>query len=157
MASKQYMRCLTLAKGEVSMSLGYTGMCKKELEDDELVIYSYAGENWNDGGKSKSGDSMLYDGSFIIYKDCLEEPEIHTKVEKTTSGKKKVTEKRITHIPNIFEYVDNKKIIVEKECKNAFRRYPMMPIDYIAYRLLLHIFESYQLHGKLPEKDCFIQ
>ena len=35
------------------MSLGYTGMCKKELEDDELVIYSYSGENWNDNGKSK--------------------------------------------------------------------------------------------------------
>ena len=28
--------------------------CKKELEDDEIVVYSYSGENWNDGGKSKS-------------------------------------------------------------------------------------------------------
>ena len=43
------------------MSLGYTRMCKKELDDDEIVIYSYSGENWNDGGKSKSGDSLLYD------------------------------------------------------------------------------------------------
>ena len=32
-----------------------------------------------------------------------------------------------------------------------------MPIDYIAYRLLLHIFERYQLDGELPEKEGFIQ
>lgn len=71
------------------MSLGYTGMCKKELEDDEVVIYSYSGENWNDGGKSKNGDSLLCDGRFTIYKDCLEEPEIHAKLKRMPSGSKK--------------------------------------------------------------------
>lgn len=81
------------------MSLGYTGMCKKELEDDEIVIYSYAGENWNDDGKSKSGDSLLCDGSFIIHKDCFEEPEIHSKSKRMPSGRKKIIEKRITHVP----------------------------------------------------------
>lgn len=139
------------------MSLGYTGMCKKELEDDEMVIYSYSGENWNDGGKSKSGDSLLYDGSFIIYKDCLEEPEIHTKLKKMPSGRKKVIEKRITHTPKLSEHLENKKVFVERECKNAFRRGATMPIDYIAYRLILHIFERYQLDGELPEKESFIQ
>ena len=139
------------------MSLGYTGMCKKELEDDEIVIYSYSGENWNDDGKSKSGDSLLYDGSFIIYKDCLEEPEIHTKLKRMPSGRKKMVEKRITHTLELSKHIENKKVFVEKECKNAFRRGATMPIDYIAYRLILHIFERYQLDGELPEIESFIQ
>jgi hypothetical protein len=139
------------------MSLGYTGMCKKELEDDEIVIYSYSGENWNDGGKSKSGDSLLLDGSFVIHKDCLEEPEIHTKLKKMPSGRKKVIEKRITHTPRLSIYLETKKVYVEKECKNAFRRGATMPIDYIAYRLILHLFERYQVDGELPEIERFIQ
>ena len=139
------------------MSLGYTGMCKKELEDDEMVIYSYSGENWNDGGKSKSGDSLLYDGSFIIYKECLEEPEIHTKLKRMPSGRKKIVEKRITHTLELSKYLETKKVFVESECKNAFRRGATMPIDYIAYRLILHIFERYQLDGVLPEIESFIQ
>lgn len=57
------------------MSIGYVGKCRIEIEDDEVAIYSYSGENWNDGGKSQRGDRELYDGSFIIYKDCLDEPE----------------------------------------------------------------------------------
>jgi len=139
------------------MSLGYTGMCKKELEDDELVIYSYSGENWNDSEKSKSGDVLLYDGSFVIYKDCLEKPEIHTKLKKMPSGRKKIIEKRITHVPDIIKYVNDKRIVMEKECKNAFKRGATMPIDYIAYMLILHIFERFQLDGELPEKESFIQ
>lgn len=39
--------------GGVKDEFGYIGLCKKILEDEELVIYSYAGENWSDGGKSK--------------------------------------------------------------------------------------------------------
>lgn len=50
------------------MSLGYIGICRKVAEDDYIVIYSYTGENWNDGGKSKHGDSQLQDGLFTIYK-----------------------------------------------------------------------------------------
>lgn len=139
------------------MSLGYTGMCKKELEDDEIVIYSYSGENWNDGGKSKSGDSLLYDGSFTIYKDCLEQLEIHTKLKKMPSGRKKMSKKGITHVPNIYKHIENGKIVIEKECKNAFKRYDDASIDYIAYMLLIHIFEKYQLGGCLVEKEGFIQ
>lgn len=141
------------------MSLGYCGMCLKVMEDDEAVVYSYAGENWNDGGKSKSGDSLLQDGIIFIYKRCLEEPEIHSKVRRTSSGRKKLITKRITHIPSICAHVNSGDIIVEKECKNAFQRplFESMPLDYIAYRLLIHIFTRYQEYGVLPEKEAFIQ
>lgn len=29
------------------MSLGYAGHARLEVEDDEIAIYSYTGENWN--------------------------------------------------------------------------------------------------------------
>lgn len=139
------------------MSLGYIGMCKKESEDEEMVIYSYSGENWNDGENSKSGDSLLYDGSFIIYKDCLEEPEIHTKLLRMPSGRKKLLQKRITHVADIIKHLNNKRIVVEKECKNAFRQAASMPVDYIAYMLLPDILKKYQTEVFLPDEDSFIQ
>ena len=138
------------------MSIGYVGKCRMEMEDDEVAIYSYSGENWNDGGKSQRGDRELYDGSFIIYKDCLEEPEIHIKRKKMPSGRTKLVEKRIVHFPNLFEHLENRKIVIEKECKNAFK-VQEMPIDFIASQLLLHVFERYQLEGELPEKEMFFQ
>lgn len=138
------------------MSLGYTGMCKKVLEDKDIAIYSYAGENWNDEN-SKSGDTTLQDGSFIIYKECLEKPEIHIKTKKMPSGRKKTIEKRITHTPDIVKHMENGKIVIEKECKNAFKRSSNMKLDYIAYCLLVNIFESYQMDGQLPEEERFIQ
>ena len=139
------------------MSFGYTGMCRKEFEDDKLVIYSYSGENWNDCGKSKSGDSLLYDGVFIIHKRCLEEPEIHTKLKRFPSGRKKLVEKRILHCPDIYKHIADRKIIIEKVCKNAFKIHSETLIDYIAYMLLIHVFEKYQENGFLVETGSFIQ
>ena len=138
------------------MSLGYCGMCLKQADDSEMAIYSYAGENWNDDGKSQSGDCMLQDGVIVIYKRCLEEPEIHEKVKRMPSGRKKLVTKRITHYPSIGDHIRAGDIIIEKECKNAFRRPSYMPIDYIANKLLPKIFISYQENGALPEKEIFI-
>ncbi len=118
------------------MSLGYVGMCRKELEDNKMAIYFYSGENWNDGGKSKMGDRLLYDGSFIIYKDYLE--------------------KHTAHTPNLSECLANNEVIIERECKNAFRQHSMS-MDYIAFHLILHIFKEYQSTRKLPDECSFIQ
>ena len=120
------------------MSLGYVGKCNKISEDEKIVIYSYAGENWNDNGKSKQGDRFLQDGRFIIYKECLEIKKAHITVTK---------------------HIIDGKIIIEKECKNAFRRdiCENISIDYIAYILLTNIFKKYQEEGNLPETEAFIQ
>lgn len=53
------------------MSLGIAGVCKKYLEDDGVVIHTHAGENWNDRGKSKSGDAQLQNGIMLIDKRGL--------------------------------------------------------------------------------------
>lgn len=69
------------------MSLGYSGLCVKVMEDDEVAIYSYAGENLNDG-VSKIGDALLQDGMITIYKRCLEEPEIHSRLRQCHQEKR---------------------------------------------------------------------
>jgi len=112
------------------MSLGYTGICKKVAEDDHLVIYSYAGENWNDGGKSKHGDSQLQDGMFTICKDLV--------------------------FMGIESCMQSGRIKIDCECKNAFQR-PGVTVDYIAWMLLNHIFAYYKKNDQFPAQTSFIQ
>ena len=110
------------------MSLGYCGVCIKQEESEDKVRYSYSGENWNDGGKSKSGDCKLQDGIFVIYKSNLSDMEICIE-----SG-----------------------VVVEKECKNAFKRYTGNSMDYIAFRLLNKIIDAFQRDGVFPDREAFI-
>ncbi|MBO4950160.1 MAG: hypothetical protein J6E38_03980 [Clostridia bacterium] len=113
------------------MSLGYTGICKKESEDDKTAVYTYAGENWNDCGQSKSGDSHKQDRNMVVYKECL-------------------------NSEDIVKNFENGRIFLEKKCKNAFIRCEEIPFDYIAYRLLRKVFDSYKKNGNLPDEESFI-
>lgn len=99
---------------------------------------------------------MLQGGIIVIYKRCIEEPEIHEKIKRMTSGRKKLVTKRITHYPSIGDHIRAGEIIIEKEYKNAFQRPSYMPIDYIANMLLTKIFISYQENDVLPDKEIFI-
>ena len=140
------------------MSLGYCGKCMLIDEDNGMAIYSYSGENWNDEGVSKSGDIKLQDGVIIINKCCLEEPEIHRKLLKMPSGKKRMIEKRIICSPSIAKHIHDGNIIIEKPCKNDFARDGYSSIKYyLAYHLLYKIFETYQKEGKLPDFEVFVQ
>ena len=138
------------------MSLGYSGVCKLLEQDEEVAIYAYSGANIND--EATQGEHRLdYDGEILIYKRCLEEPEIHAKIKRRSSGRKYESVKRITHLPNILRHVENGEVVIEKECRNAFRRHGDTEIDYIAHTLLIKIFIYYQENGQLPEKEGFIQ
>ena len=112
------------------MSLGYTGICKKVAEDNYIVIYSYAGENWNDGGKSKRGDSQLQDGMFTIYKDAF--------------------------CSDLERCVQSGNIKIDRECKNAFHR-PGVSCEYIVWKLLNHIFAYYEKNNHFPAQEAFVQ
>ena len=139
------------------MSLGYEGMCKLVMQDDETAIYAYSGANINDNYELRKQHVFEYDGEIVIYKRCLETPEIHTKIKCKPSGRKYEEEKRITHFPNVIDHIQKGDIIIEKECFNAFRHYANIEMDYIAYRLIVKIFAYYQENGCLPEKEGFIQ
>ena len=139
------------------MSLGYCGSCKLVMQDEELAIYSYSGANLNDNFELRNQHALDYDGEFLIYKHCLEEPEIHTKIKCRPSGSKYTEVKRITHSPNVAEHILNGNVVIEKECFNAFRRYANMDVDYIAYLLIIKVFTYYQENGCLPDKEGFVQ
>ena len=67
-------------------------------------------------------------------------------------------EKRIVHTPSIGEHIANGEMVVEKKCKNEFKRTITSENDcYLADRLLIKIFVAYQRAGVLPEEEAFIQ
>lgn len=112
------------------MSLGYMGICQKQLEDEVMVVYSYAGENQNDEGKSRRGDAQLQDGMFSIKKGFV-------------GG-------------SIEESMTAGHIVVDCECKNAFRK-GQQTSDYIAWMLVRKVIRFHEKEGVYPEIESFIQ
>lgn len=136
------------------MSLGYVGHARLEAEDTEIAIYSYTGENWNvqDEAIRKRLESAI--GQITIDKSCLIEPELHGKVRRMPNGRKKLFEKRIIRHPDISGLISDGNIVVDELCGVDAEASDHRPCIYI--RLLRIIFESYQLNGRLPEKEGFI-
>lgn len=136
------------------MSLGYVGHARLGAEDTEIAIYSYTGENWNvrDEAIRKRFESTI--GQITIDKSCLIEPELHSKVRRMPNGRKKLVEKRIIRHPDISELISDGSIVVDELCGVDAEASDCRPCIYI--RLLRIIFESYQLNGRLPEKEGFI-
>lgn len=136
------------------MSLGYVEHAQLEVEVAEIAIYSYTGENWNvqDEAVRKRIESTV--GQLTIDKSCLIEPELHSKVRKMPNGRKKLVEKTIVRHPNISELISDGSIIVDGLCGVDAEALNYCPRIYM--RLLRIIFESYQLNGRLPEKEGLI-
>lgn len=136
------------------MSLGYVGHAQLEVEDAEIAIYSYTGENWNvqDEAIRKRLESTI--GQLTIDKSCLIEPELHSKVRKMPNGRKKLVEKIIVRHPDISELISDGSIVVDGLCGVDAEASDYRPRIYM--RLLRIIFESYQLNGRLPEKEGII-
>jgi hypothetical protein len=111
------------------MSLGYIGYGRYKEEQDGCLIYEYSGENWN--APCDKGDCLLYDGLISIEKNVLDEE-------------------------NYVEAIENGRIKVVKECKNAFDCLNIK-FDYLALRIIIHIFKDYKASGQIPEKVAFIQ
>lgn len=111
------------------MSLGFEGYGRYKEEREGYFIYEYSGANWNIPYEEES--CLLYDGLIYIKKDVLSE-------EAWGSA------------------VDEGRIKIIKECKNAFYRYGMK-FDYLAIRIIFHISKDYKKTGKLPQKVSFIQ
>ena len=62
------------------------------------------------------------------------------------------------HTPSIGEHIANKGIIIEKKCKNEFKRTITSENDcYLAGKLLIKIFEAYKKDGVVPVEEVFIQ
>ncbi len=132
------------------MSLGYGGTCKKELEDENMVIYSYSSYNLNEEQFRNSG--RIYDGTITINKSCLIEPEIHEKIKRMPSGRKKLIVKRIPKDIDISEMIEQGQLQIENS-NNTWKT--LQDFDYIAISLCRLVFREYQLNGSLPEKCSY--
>jgi len=112
------------------MSLGYTGYGRYKEERDGCLIYEYSGENWNT--PYNKGDCLLYDGLISIEKNVLDED-------------------------SYVKAIEDGRIKIIKECKNAFNRFKDIKFDYLALRIIIHIFNDYKESGVIPQNVAFIQ
>jgi hypothetical protein len=113
----------------MKMSLGYIGYGRYKEENEGNLLFEYSGENWN--VPHNEGDRFLYDGLISIDKSILNEE-------------------------NWGKAIEEGRIQVIRECKNAFYRWEMK-FDYLALRIIIHIFNEYKEKGEVPEEVCFIQ
>ncbi len=132
------------------MSMGYGAFSRKVLEDDTNVIYEYGGYDLN-VPKYRNADHIC-DGLIMIDKDCFIEPEIHEKMKRFPSGRKRLVTKRVTRDVEFGEYLNNGKIKIEN-CSHTWSFIGInKDTDEMALRLLYHLFQEYQEIGKIPEK-----
>ena len=136
------------------MSLGYARHARLETEDDEIAIYSYTGENWNVRDEDARNALESEEGQFTISKSCLIELAMRRKVKRLPNGRKGRAEKAIVRHPDLAGMMDRGDIVVDKLCGGDTKTSGYHPCIYL--RLLHHIFESYQLNGRLPEKEGFV-
>ena len=93
-------------------------------------------------------------GQITIDKSCFIEPELRSKVRRMPNGRKKLVEKRIIRHLDISELISGGSIVVDELCDVDAEASDCRPCIYM--RLPRLIFESYQLNGRLPEKEGLI-
>lgn len=79
---------------------------------------------------------------------------MHRKVKRLPDGRKERVEKAIVRHPDLAGMMDRGDIVVDKLCGVDAEMSGYRPC--IHRCLLRHIFESYQLNGRLSEKEGFV-
>lgn len=131
------------------MSMGIGAYANKILEDEKTVIYEYSSYNLNDPDFRNAEQKC--DGNIIISKHCFAEPEIHEKIKRNRSGKKKLIVKRIPVVVDYRKMIDDESIEIEN-CSNCWQTTDdEKKIDIMALRILFYLFRKYQKAGKIPE------
>jgi hypothetical protein len=69
------------------MTIGYGGKAHLKIEDEQLVVYSYGCYNCNNDDWKKYKN--IEDGEIYIERNSFVEPEIHEKLKRMPSGRKK--------------------------------------------------------------------
>ena len=99
------------------MSIGIGAQAVRIAEDESTVINEYGGYNLNN--PAYRNENNLRDGIITIQKDCFAEPDIHQRIKKMPSGKKKLIVKRIPISVDYGKMLNNGSIIVEN-CSNCW-------------------------------------
>lgn len=130
------------------MSKGIGAFVKLVLEDSETVIYEYGTYNLNDARYYNK--EHICDGIITIDRNCFAEPEIHKKMKKMPSGRKKLIIKRIPVRVDYNKMISDGRIVIEN-CSNCWECYSNKNIDIMASPILFYLFLQYQKEGKLPK------
>lgn len=131
------------------MSKGIGAHANLVLQDDKTVIYEYGGYNLNK--EQFRNKAHIYDGTITIQRSCFLEPEIHEKLKKMPSGKKKLITKRIPVDVNYPKYIEDGLIVVEN-CSNCWNTTDdEKHIDVMALHILFYLFLRYQEQGTMPK------
>lgn len=131
------------------MSRGIGAVAKRIAEDEKSVVYEYGGYNLNN--PLFRNEQKVYDGVISIKKECFVEPEIHEKIKRMPSGKKKQVIKRVPVSVDYGMYLENGMIEVEN-CSNCWHTIPEENgVDIMILHLLFKLFLKYQETGKIPE------
>lgn len=131
------------------MSMGVGAFADLVLEDENTLIYQYGGFNLNEAEYENA--SRISDGLITINKSCLVEPEIHEKLKRLPSGRKKPIVKRI---PVCVDYPKMiKGMITVENCSNCWKTSEdENNIDVSAGWLLFYFFQEYQETGEIPKE-----
>ena len=133
------------------MSRGFGGWGYITDQDKNTVIYQYGTYNLNN--PQYENEMHLSDGMFIIDKNSLIEPDIHTKIKHFSNGKRKLITKRIIADVPYSELYENGKIQIQ-DCSNCWKTFSDGK-DFIAWHLIWKVFKRYQENGLLPEKISY--
>ncbi len=128
------------------MSKGIGAFVKLVLEDSETVIYEYGSYNLNDA--KYYNEKRICDGIITIDRNCFAEPEIHEKMKKMPSGRKKLIIKRIPVHVDYNKMISDGRIVIEN-CSNYWECYSNRNTDIMATPILFYLFLQYQEEGKL--------
>lgn len=129
------------------MSMGFGGNMDLVANDSTTLMYSYCCYNVNnDDYKKYMG---LADGEIVISKEALVEPEIHNKLKKMPSGRKRIIEKRVRRDVPWEDIFGSGKVTV-KNASGTWRT-DSNGIDIMAFKMLFELFDEYQDSGEIPE------
>ena len=134
------------------MSRGFGGSARIVLQDENTAVYEYAPFNLNEPEYRNS--EHTYDGLITISKDSMVEPEIHEKLKRMPSGRKKLIVKRIRRDVNYSALLEAGKITIENSRYCWHLVGTEKNIGMMAMRIVFRIYDHYQDEGTLPETVC---
>lgn len=128
------------------MSIGFGGYADLVDADNSKVTYKYCCYNAN------SEDYKIFmtieDGELVMSRNAFIEPELHERIKKMPSGKKRLVHKRVIQVVPIEEYVDTGVIQITNA--SGTWRTTELGIDFMAFKILYKLFNEYQTAGELP-------
>jgi len=130
------------------MSHGYGGAARIALQDENTVVYEYAAYNLN--VEELRNSDHIYDGLITISRNAFVEPEIHEKLKRMPSGRKKLIVKRIERDVDYTALFNEGKITVENShfCWRTLDN----GVGMMAMRIIFKIFRLYQETGRIPDR-----